>query len=62
MVIIICGWMAIYLKKEIGERPHLISWHSWLGVAAMTLCFPQVLGGLQVSVAVDIFDFVPHSP
>ncbi|KAJ8601515.1 hypothetical protein CTAYLR_006727 [Chrysophaeum taylorii] len=29
------GWYAIYRNKELFGKPHLTSWHAWLGLAAL---------------------------
>ena len=35
MAIGLLGWYVIYSNKEANGKPHLQSWHSWVGIAAL---------------------------
>jgi len=41
MVLALFGWYVIYSNKEANDKPHLTSWHSWFGLAAIVgwVCF-----------------------
>uniref|UniRef100_A0A0G4HW78 Cytochrome b561 domain-containing protein n=1 Tax=Chromera velia CCMP2878 TaxID=1169474 RepID=A0A0G4HW78_9ALVE len=39
------GLMAIYLSKESGNKPHLTTWHSWLGALGAFVYLLAALAG-----------------
>jgi hypothetical protein len=40
------GFGAIYGRKEERKKPHLTTWHAWIGIAALGWMGLNVLGGL----------------
>ena len=46
VILALFGWYVIYSNKEVHGKPHLTSWHSWIGVAALLSWVGLALVGL----------------
>jgi cytochrome b561 len=40
------GFIAVYYNKDLFSKPHFMSWHAWIGLAAIGMTILQVGMGL----------------
>ena len=59
---ILIGYAAIYYNKENHEKPHLTTWHSWIGVGTIGFTLVQVAAGHNLTVLNRfIRRFIPYN-
>ncbi|ESO05054.1 hypothetical protein HELRODRAFT_99384 [Helobdella robusta] len=47
-VLALLGYLVIFKVKEDSEKPHLMSWHAWIGLATIIYSVVQCLGGANI--------------
>mmetsp|Transcript_12685 Transcript_12685/g.12509 ORF Transcript_12685/g.12509 Transcript_12685/m.12509 type:complete len:161 (-) Transcript_12685:36-518(-) len=45
LTFVVGGLYVIYTNKEMHQKNHLVSWHSWIGVTAAGLLIGEACGG-----------------